>query len=303
VAQQALCTAQPAILPSRFRMNMSSMNTTIQTGIALLTAVGLKVLGAIVIWFVGRWLIRFARTMTGRALKRQNLDRTLVAYVESALGILLNVVLVVALLGFFGVETASFAALLVGVGLAIGAAWSGLLANFAAGFFLLVLRPFKVGDYVEVGGVTGTVEAIGLFTTTLNTPANVVAIVGNSKVFGDTIQNYTTNNYRRVDLTVGLSHEVDPSQAIALLKDGIAQIANVLPTPAPTIEIFEFTLAGPILVVRPFCANEHYWQVYFDTNRMIRNTFSQAGFPVPEYHHAVRGNLEGEGALNLKSAA
>ena len=149
-------------------------------------------------------------------------------------------------------ETASFAALLVGVGLAIGAAWSGLLANFAAGFFLLVLRPFKAGDYVEVGGVTGTVETIGLFTTTLNTPANVVAIVGNAKVFGDTIQNYTRNDYRRVDLTVGLSHDVDPSQAIALLKDGITHIANVLPAPAPTVEVFEFTLAGPILVRSPF---------------------------------------------------
>jgi small conductance mechanosensitive channel len=226
-----------------------------------------------------------------------------VAYIQSALGILLNVVLVVALLGFFGLQTASFAALLVGVGLAIGAAWSGLLANFAAGFFLLVLRPFKAGDYVEVGGVTGTVEAIGLFATTLNTPGNVVAIVGNAKVFGDTIQNYTRNDYRRVDLTVELSHEVDPNQAIALLKDGIAHIANVLPTPAPTIEVFEFTLAGPRLVVRPFCANEHYWQVYFDTNRMIRNTFAKAGFPAPEYHHAVRGSLEGEGARNLKSAA
>jgi small conductance mechanosensitive channel len=279
------------------------MNTTIQTGLALLTLVAMKVLGAIVIWFVGRWLIRFALTIMGRTLNRQSLDRTLVAYMQSALGILLNVVLVVALLGFFGVQTASFAALLVGVGLAIGAAWSGLLANFAAGFFLLVLRPFKVGDYVEVGGVTGTVETIGLFTTTLNTPANVVAIVGNGKVFGDTIQNYTRNDYRRVDLTVGLSHDVDPGQAIALLQDGIAQIANVLPAPTPVIEVFEFTLAGPVLVVRPFCANEHYWQVYFDTNRMIRNTFGKAGFPAPEYHHAVRGNLEDEGARNLKKAA
>jgi small conductance mechanosensitive channel len=278
------------------------MNTTIQTGLALLTAVAMKVLGAIVIWFVGRWLIHFALKIMGRALDRQSLDRTLIAYIQSALGILLNVVLV-ALLGFFGVQTASFAALLVGVGLAIGAAWSGLLANFAAGFFLLVLRPFKAGDYVEVGGVTGTVEAIGLFTTTLNTPGNVVAIVGNAKVFGDTIQNYTRNDYRRVDLTVELSHEVDPSQAIALLKDGIAHIANVLSTPAPVIEIFEFTLVGPRLVVRPFCANEHYWQVYFDTNRMIRNTFGKAGFPAPEYHHAVRGGLEGEAARDLKTAA
>ncbi len=279
------------------------MNTTVQTGIALLTAVGLKILGAIVIFFVGRFLIRLAVTLTRRALTRQNLDRTLVAYVDSALGILLNVVLIVALLGFFGVETASFAALLVGVGLAIGAAWSGLLANFAAGFFLLVLRPFKCGDYVEVGGVTGTVEAIGLFTTTLNTPANVVAIVGNAKIFGDTIQNYTRNDYRRVDLTVGLSHDVDPTQAITLLKEGIAQIANVLPTPAPTIEVLEFTLAGPTLAVRPFCANEHYWQVYFDTNRMIRDTFSKASFPAPEQHHALRGSLDDAAARSLKPAA
>jgi len=268
------------------------MNATIQTGLTLLTAFGLKVLGAIVLWFVGRWLIRFALKIMGRALDRQSFDRTLVAYLQSALSIVLNVVLIVALLGYFGVQTASFAALLVGVGLAIGAAWSGLLANFAAGLFLLVLKPFKVADFVEVGGVTGTVEAIGLFTTTLNTPANVVAIVGNAKVFGDTIQNYTRNDYRRVDLTVQLSHEVDPGRAITLLKDGIARIPNVLPTPAPTIEIFEFTLAGPLLVVRPFCANQHYWQVYFDTNRMIRNTFGEAGFPAPEHHHFVHGSLE-----------
>jgi len=279
------------------------MNATIQTGLALLTAFGLKVLGAIVLWFVGRWLIRFALKIMGRALDRQSFDRTLVSYIQSACGILLNIVLIVALLGYFGVQTASFAALLVGVGLAIGAAWSGLLANFAAGLFLLALRPFKAADFVEVGGVTGTVEAIGLFTTTLNTPANVVAIVGNAKVFGDTIQNYTRNDYRRVDLTVQLSHEVDPGRAIALLKDGIARIPNVLPTPAPTIEIFEFTLAGPLLVVRPFCANQHYWQVYFDTNRMIRNTFGEAGFPAPEHHHFVHGSLEDERARTPKAAA
>jgi small conductance mechanosensitive channel len=277
------------------------MNATIQTGISLLTAVGLKVLGAIVLWFVGRWLIRFSLKLMGRALDRQSLDRTLVAYIQSAVGILLNVVLVVALLGYFGVQTASFAALLVGVGLAIGAAWSGLLANFAAGLFLLVLRPFKAEDFVEVGGVTGTVEAIGLFTTTLTTPANVMAIVGNAKVFGDTIHNYTRNDYRRVDLGVLLSHEVDPGQAIALLMNGITRIPNVLPVPAPIIEIFEFTLAGPRLVVRPFCANQHYWQVYFDTNRMIRNTLGQAGFPAPEDHHFVHGRLED--ARAVKAAA
>ncbi len=278
------------------------MNPTVQTWLNIGIAFALKALGAVVLWFVGRWLIKFALKIMGQALNRQHFDRTLVNYLQSSLSILLNVVLVVALLGYFGVETASFAALLVGVGLAIGAAWSGLLANFAAGLFLLVLRPFKVADFVEVGGVTGTVEEIGLFTTTLTTPANVMAIVGNAKVFGDTIHNYTRNNYRRVDLTVQLAHDVDPARAVELLKDGIARVANVLPSPAPVIEILEFTLAGPLLVVRPFCANQHYWQVYFDTNMMVRNTFGEAGFPAPEHRHFIHGTMEGE-ARATKAAA
>jgi small conductance mechanosensitive channel len=279
------------------------MNATVQAGLVLVTQVALKVLGAIVLWIVGRALIRFALKMMVHALDRQALDSTVVGYLRSGLSILLNVILVVALLGFFGVETASFAALLAGVGIAIGVAWSGLLASFAAGVFLLVLRPFKVGDYIEAGGVAGTVESIGLFATVLNTPANVVAIVGNSKVFGDNILNYTRNDFRRVDLTAQLSHEVDPEQAIALLKEGIARISNVLSTPVPVVEILEFNLAGPVLVVRPYCANEHYWQVYFDTNRFIRNAFSQAGYPAPEHHYLVHGSLNDEGRKDFKSAA
>src|SRR5208282_1585502 len=267
---------------------------TLQTGLAIVTQFALKVLGGIVLWIVGRALIRFAVKMVGSALDHQQLDSTVVGYLRSALGILLNVILVVALLGFFGVETASFAALLAGVGIAVGVAWSGLLASFAAGVFLLVLRPFKVGDYIEAGGVTGTVESIGLFATVLNTPANVVAIVGNSKVFGDNIMNYTRNDYRRVDLAAQLAHDVNPEQAIALLKDAIARTPNVLATPAPVVEILEFNLAGPLLAVRPFCANQHYWQVYFDTNRLIQSTFSQAGFPAPEPHYRVRGTLRDE---------
>jgi small conductance mechanosensitive channel len=272
-------------------MNLDLTAAT-QTALALLTAFGLKILGAIVLWFVGRWLIRLAANLTGRALERQTVDRTLITYLRSGLQLVLTVVLVVALLGFFGVQTASFAALLAGVGIAIGMAWSGLLSNFAAGLFLLVLRPFKVDDYVEAGGVTGTVEAIGLFATSLNTPENVIAIVGNAKVFADTIKNFTRNDYRRVDLTAQLSHQVDPTQAIALLKQGIRQVPNVLDKPAPTVEILTFTLAGPVLVVRPFCANQHYWQVYFDTNRLIRDSFAHAGYPAPEQHYALRSQSE-----------
>jgi small conductance mechanosensitive channel len=259
-----------------------------QTLAAVLTVVGLKVLGAIAIWIVGRWLIGLALRMMGSALRRQSIDPTLVRYIHSTVAALLNIVLVIGILGFFGVETTSFAALIAAAGVAIGMAWSGLLSNFAGGVFLVILQPFKVGNFVTAAGVTGTVEEIGLFATTLHTPDNVKTIIGNGKIFADTIQNYSANPYRRVELTAQLAHSVDPHLAIALLKAELAQLPNVLAEPAPSVEILTFNLAGPVLAVRPYCSNEHYWQVYFDGNRVIRDTFVHAGFPVPDQHYSLR---------------
>jgi small conductance mechanosensitive channel len=259
-----------------------------QNALTVITQVGLKLLGAIIIWFVGRALIRFAVNLLGRALSRQNMDPTITGYIRSSIGVLLTLALVVALLGFFGVETTTFAALLAAAGIAIGAAWSGLLANFAAGVFLVVLRPFKLGDFVTVGGVTGSVKDIGLFGTTVNTPDNVLTIVGNGKIFADTIQNYSANAFRRVDLVAQLAHEADHEKAIVLLKAGLQKIPNVLASPAPDVEILQFTLAGPVLAVRPYCHPADYWQVYFDANRFIKESLHDAGFPFPEQHYAVR---------------
>jgi small conductance mechanosensitive channel len=258
-----------------------TLDSILQTTVAALTTVGLKVLGAIALWVAGRWLIGFAVGILGRALARQNFDATLSRYLQTSLTVLLNVVLVVALLGFFGVETASFAALLAAGGVAIGMAWSGLLANFAAGAFLMFLRPFRVGDLVTAGGVTGVVGEVGLFATTIYTPDNVQTIVGNNKIFSETIQNFSTTPYRRVDLTATISNAVDPREAIRLLQERIATIPHVLVTPALDVQILQFTPMGPLLCVRPSCAPEHYWQVYFETNRAIRETFDAAGFPVP----------------------
>jgi small conductance mechanosensitive channel len=168
--------------------NFTAMMQTVTT---VLTAVGLKILGAIVLWMIGRWLISPSLRLIGSALRKQKIDPTLIRYIHSGVGALLNIVLVVAILGFFGVETTSFAALIAAAGVAIGMAWSGLLSNFAGGVFLVILQPFKVGDFVTAAGVTGTIEEIGLFATTLNTPDNVKTIVGNGKVFGDTIQNFS----------------------------------------------------------------------------------------------------------------
>lgn len=256
--------------------------------INVITEFGLKFLGALIFWIVGKWLINLAVKLVSKGLKGQNLDATIRQYITSIISITLQVVLVVAILGFFGIETTSFAALLAAAGIAIGAAWSGLLANFAAGVFLVLFRPFKVGDFISAGGVTGTVEEIGIFATTVNTPDNVRTIIGNNAIFSGNIQNFSANPYRRVDLVAQLSHSVDHNQAIALLKDKISQIPNVLSSPEPDLEILEFNLSGPVLAVRPYCNNDHYWQVYFDTNRIIRETFGQAGYPIPEQHYTIR---------------
>lgn len=269
--------------------NVSAIMQTVTT---MLTTVGLKIVGAIAIWIIGRWLISVALRLISSALAKQEIDPTLTRYIRSATGALLNIVLIVAILGFFGVETTSFAALLAAAGVAIGMAWSGLLANFAGGVFLVILQPFKVGDFVMAAGVTGAVEEIGLFATTINTPDNVKAIVGNGKIFADTIQNFSANSYRRVELTAQLAHGVDPASAVALLKSALAKVPNVIVEPAPDVEILTFNPSGPVLAVRPYCNNRHYWQVYFDTNRLIRDTFARAGFPVPEQHYAFRGSEE-----------
>lgn len=262
----------------------------VQTASQTLTQVGLKLIGAIVFWIVGRWLINVAASLLSRSLKHQKVDKTILSYLVATVKVTLNIILVVAILGFFGIETTSFAALLAAAGVAIGAAWSGLLANFAAGVFLVILRPFKVGDFITAGGVTGTVQEIGLFATTINTLDNVHTVVGNNKIFSDNIQNFSANTYRRVDLVAQLNHNTDHNAAIAMLKERLSRIPNVLSNPAPDVEILEFNLADPVLAVRPYCNNADYWQVYFDTNRLIRDTFGEAGFSAPEQLYAIRNN-------------
>lgn len=265
------------------------IDNLMQSGMTLLLALGLKVLEAIALWIVGRWLIGIATSMIGKAMTKQKIDPTLVRWMQNTVAALLNIALVVAILGFFGVQTTTFAALIAAAGVAIGMAWSGLLSNFAAGVFLIILQPFKVGDFVIAGGVMGTIHEIGLFVTSLDTLDNVRNIVGNSKIFGDVIQNFTTNAYRRVELTAQIAHGIDVHVAMSLLKDAVKKIPNVMEAPAPDIEILTFTLAGPVLAVRPYCNNKNYWQVYFDTNRVIKETVTAAGFAVPEQHYAVRG--------------
>ena len=261
----------------------------------MLVAFGFKFLGAIAIWIIGRWLINTGLRLMSKSRMLDRVDDTARRYVQASLGVLLNIVLIVAILGFFGVETTTFAAVLAAAGVASGMAWSGLLANFASGIFIMVLRPFEVGDFIEGAGVTGTVEEVGLFVTTINTPDNVRTFVGNDSVFKGKIQNYSANPFRRVDLVAQLNHGVDHREAIEALRAKIEKIENVKKDPGVDLVIVSFNLAGPVLAVRPYCHTDHYWQVYFDTNEAIRDAFGEAGFPVPAEHLQLAGQFQNVG--------
>lgn len=261
-------------------MDTGKITTWFDQAQPILIAFGLKAIGALVVFIVGRWLINIVTGLVGAGMTRQKLDPTVQRYLVSFITVSLNIILVVAILGYFGVETTSFAALVAGAGVAIGAAWSGLLGNFAAGIFLLVLRPYQVGDYVGVGGTEGTVVELGLFGTTITTPDNVKTIVGNGKIMGGDIKNFSANPHRRVELVAQLAGSADVHKAMAMLKESVSKVANISKTPAVDVEILEFNEFGPKLAVRPYCHTNDYWQVYFDTNKTIADTLGSAGFPV-----------------------
>jgi small conductance mechanosensitive channel len=147
--------------------------------------------------------------------------------------------------------------------------------------FMLVLQPFKVGDFVNVGGVTGTVRELGLFGTTLVTPDNVMTVIGNGKIFGDTIQNFSALPVRRVDRTAQLAGSVDPLDAIERLRAAVARIPNVAADPAPEINLLDMNLVGPVIAVRTYTHTSHYWQVFFDMNETIVRVAREAGWPAP----------------------
>ncbi len=246
-----------------------------------LIEVAMKIAAALAFWIIGRWLIGRVIAVMQAAMNRNHVDPTLTKYMGSIVAVALNIALVLGILGYFGIQTTSVAAMLAGAGLAIGAAWSGLLGNFAAGAFMLILRPFKVGDFVSIGGVVGTVHELGLFGTTIVTPDNVHTLIGNGKIFGDTIQNFSALPARRVERVAQLAAGVDPIDAIARLKAAVAQIPNISTTMPPEVSLLDMKLEGPVIAVRPYTHTDHYWQVYFDTNEAIVRVCTEAGWPAP----------------------
>jgi small conductance mechanosensitive channel len=213
----------------------------------------IKMMGGLVLWFVGRTAITAFQRVLNLGLQKRKLDATLIRYIESLFSGSLTILLLLAILGMMGVETTSFAALLAAAGIAIGTAWSGLLSNFAAGVFLLVLRPFRVGEEISAGGVSGIVQEIGLFATTLDTSDNLRISVGNNRLFGDNIINFSHHPHRKLAIKLPLLHGGDVRGLMQALQERVAVVPEVLRTPAPSVEVAEFTALGPVLAVQVWC--------------------------------------------------
>jgi len=247
----------------------------------LLTIYGLKVIAAIVVFIVGRWiakgLAKFAENMT----KKRRFDTTIVSFVANMTYIILLVFVVLAALGQLGIQTTSFIAVIGAAGLAIGLALQGSLANFASGFLMIIFRPFKIGDYIEGAGTAGTVEAIQIFTTQLQTPDNKTVIIPNAKLTTGNITNWSAKETRRVDLVIGIGYGDDIDKAKKIMADILANDERILKDPAPNIAVVELADSSVNFVVRPWVKSEHYWDVYFDTTENIKKSFDAQGISIP----------------------
>ena len=247
----------------------------------LVTIYGIKVIAAIAIFIVGRWIAKGFRKLVRNVMGRRKIDKTIIGFVGNLTYVLLLTFVVVAALGQLGIQTTSFIAILGAAGLAIGLALQGSLANFAAGFLMIIFRPFKVGDLIEGAGTTGTVEEIQIFTTMLKTPDNKTVIVPNSKMTADNIVNYTAKGTRRVDMIVGIGYESDIDKAREIMEELAANDDRVLKDPAPTIAVVELADSSVNFVFRPWVNASDYWNVWFDLTEQVKKRFDEAGISIP----------------------
>lgn len=244
---------------------------------------GARVVGAILVLFAGWWLAGRLRDWTRRTLEQGKVDEALVPFLSSMAYAATIVLVGVTVLGVFGIPTASVVAVLGAAGLAVGLAFQGTLSNFAAGIMLLIFKPFDVGDFVEVAGVSGTVEGIRIFTTGISTGDNVQVTVPNSRVFGTELRNYTTNATRRIDLTVGVGYGDDLDVAERAIRDVLEAEDRLLEEPAPQVAVDSLGDSSVNFIVRPWVKTDDYWSTRRDLVRALKEQVEAAGcgFPYP----------------------
>ncbi|WP_457561637.1 mechanosensitive ion channel family protein [Caminibacter pacificus] len=242
---------------------------------------GIKIIGAIAIYIIGKWIAKLLTNLFRKMLERSNTDVTLVKFLGDLVYFGLIVLVIIAALGTLGVNTTSFAAIIGAAGLAVGLALQGNIANFGAGVVLLFLRPFKVGDFVEAGGATGVVDQIGIFNTTFKTGDNRIIIVPNSNIIGGNITNYSREAIRRIDLVIGVGYEDDLKLVKSTLEEILANHPKVLKDPAPAVALAELADSSVNFNVRPWVKSEDYWGVRSELLEIIKTTFDEKGINIP----------------------
>ena len=247
----------------------------------LATDWGLKVLAALAIFIIGRWVAMAIRRGVRRMMERSAVDPMIVSFVGSIVYIALLAFVVIAALGQLGIQTTSFIAIVGAAGLAVGLALQGSLANFAAGFLMIIFRPFKVGDFIEGAGVAGIVKDMQIFTTTLKTGDNKIIIIPNAKISGDNITNYSAEENRRVDMTVGVAYDADLSKVRDVLNDIISKDERIQSDPPPQVAVAELADSSVNFIVRVWTKSGDYWGVKFDATETIKNRFDEAGIGIP----------------------
>lgn len=257
------------------------VNRLIDAGFSL----GERILGALIIFIIGRFLVVWLNRLFAKILERRKVEAGVQTFLKSMVNILLMVMLILAVIGKLGIELTGFAALLASAGVAIGMALSGNLQNFAGGLIILLFRPYKVGDYIESAtGASGTVREIQIFHTILVTADNKVVYAPNGAMSSSVLTNYSCMDTRRVDFTFGVEYGVDYQKVESILRDIIAADKRILQTPSYTVEMVELAASSVNVVVRVWVKSSDYWDVYFSMNKTVYATFNKEGidFPFPQ---------------------
>lgn len=258
-----------------------NLEETLQKLVDLAAIYGIKIVLALVIFIVGRWVAKSLSRIAERTMIKRQMDLALQHFISSLVYYGLVIFVLIAALSQVGIQTASLIAVVGAAGLAIGLALQGSLANFAAGFLILMFRPFKIGDYIEAAGTAGTVEKIMIFTTELKTPDNKKVIIPNGAVTSGNIINYSANDTRRVDLVVGVSYGDDIDKVKAALREVVLADQRVLADPPLNIAVSQLADSSVNLIVRPWVATGDYWGVYWDLTEAIKKRLDQEGITIP----------------------
>ncbi len=259
----------------------TDMEAVLQKIYEYLAQYGLRLIGALIIFVIGRWLAKILSQWIETALIKSRIDKTLAKFIKNLSNIVMLIFVIMAAVKPLGIETAQFAVALGAAGLAIGLALQGSLSNFASGFLMIIFRPFKVGDFIEAAGIKGTVKEIQIFNTIINTPDNVRAIIPNGKITDGNILNYTVTGTRRVDLVIGVSYEDDLKKAQSIIESVLVSDDRVLKDPAPKVAVLELADSSVNFVVRPWVNSADYWDTYFDMTAKIKLALDKNDITIP----------------------